>query len=136
MTVIALALEAFTEFEVILGAGTDDYAKHIASCRFIPSGGTETRWKGGTPTAKVAYRSESDWTCEMRVAQDYSATGLARYLLTNEGTEVDCEFTPVAGGPTFEATLVLAAAEIGGNIDGYGEATVTHTIVGKPTIAA
>lgn len=135
MAVIAVALEAMTEFEIILGAGTDDYAKHVASCRFVPNGGTEVRWKGGTPTAKFAHRTLSDWTCEMRVAQDYTATGLARYLLNNEGETVACTFTPTAGGPTFEVDLVLSAAEIGGEIDAYGEATVTHTCGAKPTIA-
>jgi len=135
MAEITLALAAFTEFEIILGVGTDDYARHVASCRFVPSGGTETRWKGGTPTAKVGHRSLSDWTCEMRVAQDYTSTGLARYLFTNEGTTVAASFKPVAGGPTFETDLVLAAPEIGGEIDAYGEATVTHTCTAKPTIS-
>lgn len=135
MAVIAAALQPFTEFEVILGAGTDDYAKHIASCRLVPNGGSEQRWKGGTPSAKFAHRTLSDWTCEMRVAQDFTATGLARYLLTNEGETVAASFTPTAGGPTFEVDLVLSAPEIGGAIDSYGEATVTHTCVDKPTIA-
>jgi hypothetical protein len=134
MPQIAMTLQAMTEFEVILGAGTDDYARHIASCRFVPDGGTESRWKGGTPSAKVAHRSLSDWTCEMRVSQDFSATGLARYLLTNEGNSVLCKFKPIAGGPTFTATLVLSCPEIGGTIDAFAEATVTHTVVGKPTV--
>jgi hypothetical protein len=134
MTQVALALTAMTEFEVILGAGTSNYARHIASCRFVPDGGTESRWKGGTPSAKVAHRSLSDWTFEMRVAQDFSATCLARFLLTNEGTSILCKFKPIAGGPTFEATLVLSCPEIGGTIDAFAEATVTHTVVGKPTV--
>lgn len=132
MAVKALDLEAFTEFEVILGSGTDDYAKHVASCAFIPSGGTEVRWKGGTPDARVQHRTLSDWTCQMRVAQDFTTDGLALYLLNNEGAKVACEFTPTAGGPTFYATLTLAAPQIGGDIDTYGEATVTHTST-KPT---
>lgn len=135
MAVIANNLKPFVEFEVILGAGTDDYAEHVASCALTPTGGTETRWKGGTPTAKYAHRSESDWTCDMRVAQDYGTTSLHSYLLANEGQTVACKFTPVAGGPTFECDLVLAAPAIGGDIDAFGEATVTHTVVGKPTIA-
>lgn len=130
-----LTLEAFTEFTVILGAGTDDYAEHTASCAFIPTGGTEVRWKGGTPGATVEHRTKSDWTCQMRVAQDFSTNGLAKYLLDNEGAKVPCGFTPISGGPTFYATLILSAPQIGGDIDTYGEATVTHTST-KPTTAA
>lgn len=136
MAVIDLTLKPFIEYEVILGEGTDDYAQHTAACRFVPSGGTETRWKGGTPEAKVAHRSESDWTCEMRVGQDFSSTGLAKYLLDNETTTVACAFTPIAAGPTFYVDLILAAPEIGGDIDTFGEATVTHTCVAKPTTTA
>ncbi len=135
MAVKALNLEAFTEYVVILGGGTDDYARHTAACMFVPSGGTETRWKGGTPDARVQHRTLSDWTCQMRLAQDFGTDGLAKYLLDNEGEEVEAEFTPVAGGPTFYATLTLAAPQIGGDIDTYGESTVTHTS-SKPTTVA
>lgn len=133
MALTALTLEAFVEYEITFGGTTDDHARHVASCAFVPSGGSELRWKGGTPDAKVAYRTLSDWTCQMRVAQDYSATGLAKYLLDNEGEEVQAEFTLISSGPTWYVTLVLAAPQIGGDVDTYGEATVTHTVVGKPT---
>lgn len=133
MALTTLNLEAFVEYEITFGGTTDDHARHVASCAFVPSGGTETRWKGGTPDAKVAHRTLSDWTCQMRVAQDFSATGLAKYLFDNEGETVAVAFTPVAGGPSWYADLVIAAPQIGGDIDTYGEATITHTVVGKPS---
>jgi hypothetical protein len=136
MALTALNLEAFVEYEIIFGGGTDDVARHVASCAFIPSGGTETRWKGGTPDAKRAHRTLSDWTCQMRVAQDFTATGLAKYLFDNEGETIPVAFQPVTGGPTWYADLVIAAPQIGGDIDTYGEATLTHTCVEKPTTVA
>ena len=135
MTLKALDLEAFTTFEVILGAGTDDYARHTASCAFVPSGGSESRWKGGTPDAILQHRTLSDWTCQMNLAQDFTTDGLALYLLTNEGAEVACKFTPIAGGPSFYATLTLAAPQIGGEIDTYGATSVTHTSTKPSTVA-
>lgn len=136
MALTDLNLLPFLEYEIIFGGTADDHARHVASCRFVPNGGSELRWKGGTPTAKVVHRTLSDWTCEMRVAQDFSATGLAKYLLDNEGETVAAAFTLVAGGPTWYADLVLAAPEIGGAVDSYGEATITHSVVEKPTTTA
>lgn len=135
MALKELTLEAFTEYTVIVGAGTDDYAEHTASCAFVPNGGTEVRWKGGTPTARRQHRTLSDWTCQMKIAQDFTTNGLAKFYLDNEGETVPHAFTPVGGGPTFYADLVVAAPQIGGDIDTYGEATITHTST-KPTTTA
>lgn len=133
MPKIANQMKPFVEFALVLGAGTDDYAEHVASCSLNPSGGSEARWKGGTPDAKFAHRTKSDWTCAMRVAQDDTAGSLHSYLLANEGETVPAAFTPISGGTTYYCDLVLAAPAIGGDIDTFGEATVTHTIVGKPS---
>jgi len=78
------------------------------------------------------------WLCDMTLAQDWAnAASLVNYLLTNYGTQKTCVFKPNNSGgagaiPTFTATLILAAPEIGGDIDAWATTTVQHAVVGVP----
>lgn len=136
MPQIELNLEAFSEYSVVVGAGTDDYAQHVASCAFVPDGGTIVRWKGGTPTARKSHIVNANWTAVMRVGQDFTATGLARFYHDHEGELVPHAFTHVATGQTVYASVHVAAGQIGGDIDTFGEATITHAVEGKPSFTA
>jgi hypothetical protein len=115
--------------------GTDDYKAHVSTVRFEPETST-IRWRGLSPTARFSAQTAADWTCVLNVAQDWTTTNsLARYLLENEGEEVDVVFRPQAGGPSFAATLLLAAPAIGGDVDTVPASSVTCGVIGKPVYA-
>lgn len=132
MAEIAVTARVFKEFIVEFGA--DDHGAATASCKFTPNQSVQT-WKGGKPSAVFTDMGAPTWTCEMKLAQDWTgATSLVKFLLSNAGTEQAFEFTPVDGGPSFTATLVIAAPQIGGDIDAWGETTVTHGVQGAPVL--
>lgn len=132
MNAIAVTPSIFKKFVVTID--TDDYAPAVASCKFTPSSSVQT-WKGGTPDAVFTDVSSPTYTCTMKLAQDWvTPTSLSNYLHTHAGETVAATFVPVDGGATITATLVLAAPEIGGDIDAWGETTVQHAVQGKPTI--
>lgn len=135
MPEITVAPKIFKKFAVTLGdASTDDYAPAVASCKFTPSSSTQT-WKGGTPDAVFTDITSPTWVCAMKIAQDWTnATSLVNYLFAHAGERVPATFVPVEGGPTVSATLILAAPEIGGDIDAWGETTVQHGVDGAPAL--
>ena len=131
MSTVAVAPSTFKKFQVQIA--TDDYAPAVASCKFTPNQTTST-WKGGTPDAVFTDVSTPTWTCAMKIAQDWKTPGsLSAYFLAHAGEEVAATFVPVEGGMSVAATLVLAPPEVGGDIDAWGETTVTHACKGAPT---
>lgn len=133
MATIDVTASRFKEFEVLMP--TDDFAPAIASCAIVPAQDTST-WKGGTPDAVFTDVSSPTWTCAMRIAQDsLNADSLFLYLLEHAGETIEgVRFTPIAGGRTWELDLTLAAPQIGGDIDAWAEATMTHAVQGRPRL--
>lgn len=117
-------------------AGVDhNFKAHVSTVQFVPTSSTST-WKGLAPSAVFTFGQKATWTCRMDFAQDWETTNsLAQYLLANEGEEVDVSFTPRSGqGPSFTATLILAAPPIGGTVDQAAVGSVTHGVKGKPVL--
>ena len=134
MTVIAVQPFILRDVDLLIGA--DNYEAHVSSVRFEPSSSTVT-WKGLTPAAKFSAQTSAEWTCVLTLAQDWeTANSLASYLLANEGESVDVTFRPVSGGPGFDATLILSAPAIGGDVDTIPTSQVTCGVDGVPVPVA
>lgn len=116
---------------------TDDFSAHINSARLTPTTQART-WKGLSPEASFSEQTAPEWTCTIKLAQDWdNANSLANYLFAHAGEEVDVTFKPRrAGTSTFTVTLTLTPPEIGGDIDSWAEATVALGVKGKPVKAA
>jgi hypothetical protein len=109
-----------------LSIDVDDYTAAVTQVEFAPSTATSTvRTIDG-----VAHRDQStaEWTCTIGFVQDLAPTGLLRYLLSNDGQSKDVTFTPVTGGPTVAATLVVSPGTVGGTA-GADLATASVTLV-------
>lgn len=112
-----------------------EYAKAVASVKFTPSTTINT-WKGGTPDAVFTKATKPTYTCAMKIGQDYEdAASLANYLMQHAGETVDADFR-FNSGKIISAALVIVPPEIGGDIDAMLDTTITHGVVGVPTIAA
>jgi hypothetical protein len=114
----------------------DDYAPAVASCKFVPSSSSST-WKGGTEDSVFSDVTKATWTLQMRVGQDFeNATSLLHFLFAHEGDTLALDFIPVDGGDTISAKVIIAAPELGGDIDSWGETSITHGVNGRPTLTA
>lgn len=119
--------------DVVLTVAGSDFEKHVSSVTFTPSVSSST-WKGLEPTAVFTNVGASTWMVDLAYAQDWTTTGsLSGYLFDNEGEEVSLTFTPVTGGDSWTATVIIVPGAVGGAVDSYAEATVSLPVQGKPT---
>lgn len=103
----------------VMSFGTDDYTPAIDGATFTSSAPAVWRGIGGHRRS-----GKARWTLNISARQDLDPDGLMRYLLAHEGEEVAVTLVPDDGGPTIEATVVVAApSDIGGTFSESGELT-------------
>jgi len=91
----------------------------------------------------VASNAEAEtYSLVMRAGQDYSETGLARYLWDNAGQVADVVLnaygaTAVAstGTPEVRGQVTLIPVQYGGEVSTFAEFEVTLPFIAKPTLA-
>ena len=96
-----------------------------------------------TLDGNVASNAEAEtYSLVMRAGQDYSTTGLARFLWDNAGATADVVLnahgaTAVAGAETPEVTgqVTLIPVQYGGEVSTFAEFEVTLPFLAKPTLA-
>jgi hypothetical protein len=97
-----------------------------------------------TLDGNVASNSEPEsYSLVMRAGQDYSATGLARFLWDNKGAIADVVVnafgqlaTATADTPQIEGQVTLIPVAYGGEVGTFAEFEVTLPFVATPTLAA
>jgi hypothetical protein len=131
-----IGAQPFMLTDVKFAVATDNYEKHVSQVEFQPQGGI-TSWKGLTPDSTFTAAQTPTWQLVLALAQDWKTTNsLSRYLFDNQGKQVTATFTPLTGGPTITATIIITAGNIGGSVDAVATSSVTLGVVGKPTIGA
>lgn len=131
-----IGVQPFTLNNVKLAIDSANYEKHVSQVEFQPQGGV-TSWKGLTPDAAFTFAQTPTWQLVLAYAQDWTTPdSLARFLFDHQGETVDATFTPLDGGPTIGASIVITAGAIGGTVDSVASGTVTLGVNGRPTIAA
>lgn len=119
---------------VTFKVASTDYSTQLSSVAFTPNASTVT-WAGFNGATQKS-TAAADWQADVTFGQDWSASGFSKYLFDNEGKSVVATFAPVAGGPTFTATVTLTPGSVGGAVNAYAESSVTLPIDGKPTVMA
>jgi hypothetical protein len=86
--------------------------------------------------------SPESYALVMRAGQDYTATGLARFLWDNNGLIGDIVLNafaqtavPGAATPAVKGQVVLVPVQYGGEVGTFAEFEVTLPFVAKPTLA-
>lgn len=131
-----IGVQPFTLNNVKLAIDSANYEKHVSQVEFQPQGGI-TSWKGLTPDAAFTFAQTPTWQLVLAYAQDWKTPdSLARFLFDHQGETVDATFTPLDGGPTIAASIVITAGPIGGTVDAVAAGTVTLGVNARPTIAA
>ncbi len=114
-----------------LSIDIDEFTAAVSQVQFDPSAQTGT-WRGISGNV-VRAQSAAEWSCTLGLAQDLAPAGLLRYLLDHEGETKTVVFTPVDGGPTVTADLIMTPGTIGGTAGSdVATSTVTLAVVGKP----
>lgn len=114
-------------------ADTDTLSPQVSEIRFTPT--TQSGTWTGIGGNVVSDQSIATWAATLGMIQDVAATGLLRWLLTNEGKK--CTFTALlTTGVTVTFTATISPAEIGGPVGpGYLTSTVTLAMDGKPVFS-
>lgn len=112
---------------------TDTLTQQIGELRLTPSTQSGT-WTGISGNV-VADQSKATWAATFGMIQDVAASGMLRWLLTNEGKT--CVFTCLLiTGVTVTFTATISPAEIGGVPSGTPLAsTVTLAVTGTPVFS-
>lgn len=118
---------------VVAEFGDDDYRQHLDTVQFVPSASTTT-WTGlGLNTFTDV--STATWTVTLSGAQDWSATGLSRFLFEHEGEEVDFTFRLSADDTVaFSSKVRITPGAVGGQVNSVAPFSVTLGC-DKPTLA-
>lgn len=126
-----LSYKVATLTAAIVGApDTDTLTPQVHEIRFTPS--TQSSSWTGVGGNVVQDQSIATWEMTLGCIQDVAASGLLRWLLTNEGKK--CAFTALlTTGVTAAITATISPAEIGGPVGpGYLKSTVKLVCDGKP----
>ncbi|WP_341941730.1 hypothetical protein [Microbacterium sp. LWH10-1.2] len=111
-----------------ISIGTDDYTAHIQDYSIDPTPVTAEFTDVSGKTTRLA--GQSAWNVTLNVAQDFGATGLARKMFTDEGSNVVLKI--VDGPTTWTQTVTLVAPKIGGATKAVGVSTVVLPCTGRP----
>lgn len=112
--------------------GTDEYTEHLTSWEFSPNTPILSVTDISGKVSKIA-PSESDWTLNLGLIQDYTSSGLAKYMYANAGTTAAVSI--VDGPATWTSTVTLIPPSIGGAGATIGASTVALP-ASKPVWAA
>lgn len=132
MATIDVAPRVLKDIELTIGL--DDYRKHVDQVTLTPTY-PSVSWTGlGANTHKDV--GTPSWVAALNYAQDWDTpNSLSRYLLANAGQQVTMTFRPRSGiGPSYTATVILAAGPIGGQVNAFATSSVSLEIVGTPTL--
>ena len=109
----------------------------------VPTPGDDVSYQTLCATGSFSNRGKSTYALHIVAAQDWSATGLARFLWDNDGASAEVQYQahgsaaipPTAATPGMVGTVVLTAGTYGGEADTYAELEVELPYTAKPTIA-
>lgn len=118
---------------VVGSADTDTLSPQVSELTLTPSTSSGT-WTGIGGNVQ-ADQGVATWTLTLGMIQDIAATGMLRWLLTNEGKK--CAFTSLlTTGVTVAITATISPAQIGGAVSpGPLTSTVTLACDGKPVFS-
>ena len=123
-------------------AAVAEYQCHVTTAKVQTTAGDTVTVKTLCTDGVFSQPGTSSYALVLEGIQDYSATGLARYLWTNAGLIADFVLqahgeavAPGASTPQMTGQVVLIAGDYGGEIETYGEISLELPCVAKPTLA-
>jgi hypothetical protein len=116
-----------------LTIGETDYAAEVSGFRLLPTYATST-FKGLKKGSSVSRSGDGTWVLTVNFGQDHeAATSLSTFLFDHEGERFPYSVEPLEDGTAFSGNLIAQSGDIGGDVDQFGQATVTLPVLEKPT---
>lgn len=117
----------------VLTVESDDFSDSVGEVTFVPSASTVPLlgWNGVPFAHSVA---SVMWVVTLAFAQDIQSGSLSRLAMDHYGETREVVFTPVAGGVSITASVMLLPGALGGLPGQTLSATVTLPVVGEPTV--
>lgn len=108
------------------------YEAEVSGFRLTPTYATAT-WKGLKKGSTFTRSGLATWALTINFGQDHQAAeSLSNFLFDHEGETVPFNVAPIGGGTGYSGDAICQAGEIGGDVDQFGNATVTMPVLGKP----
>jgi hypothetical protein len=113
---------------------------HLAEV--VSNPGDNVEYQTLCPTGSFSSVGKTTYDLHLVAAQDWSTTGLARFLWDNDGALAEFQYQahgaasmpPTAATPGMAGTVRLVAPTYGGEADTYAELEVTLPCSAKPTL--
>lgn len=114
---------------------------HLAEV--ISEPGDTVEYQTLCPTGSFSAAGKTTYQLHIVAAQDWSSTGLARFLWENDGARAEFQYQahgvaaipPTAALPGMAGIVTLVAPTYGGEADSYAELDVTMPCESKPTLS-
>lgn len=124
-----------------INLGTTDYSAQVMST--TPSNNTGDSEKVFTfaadGTGEFEEPADDDWQVTLKFLQDWTPTGISRYIATHDGDEVACAITFDPGVENWErtwtGTVTIRRPGDGGDAGSRQETELTLKYKGVPTLA-
>jgi len=142
LTVATILFMKTALFTLKVGAGSEaPFQGDAADVHVEVSAGDVVEYP--TLDGNVASNTEPEsYALVMRAGQDYSASGLARFLWDNAGQTADIELNahgqtalPTAATPAVTGQVKLVPVAYGGEVGTFAEFEVTLPFLAKPVLA-
>ena len=119
--------------DAVLTIAEDDFTAAIAQAVFVP----QVQWlwstRLGSVTASPVFAGIR-WTVTLSYLQDLTDGSLTLYLLEHVAETREVVFTPVAGGKSVRADVMLSPGQLGGVPNQLATATATMPLFDEPEL--
>ena len=114
----------------------------VHTAEVVSNAGDDVEYVTLCPTGSFKSVGATTFDLHLVAAQDWSTTGLARFLWDNDGATAEVQYQahgstvipPTAAAPGVAGTVRLIAPNYGGERDTYAELDVTLPFTAKPTL--
>jgi hypothetical protein len=114
----------------------------VHTTEVVATPGDDVSYQTLCPTGSFSNRGKSTYALHIVAAQDWSSTGLARFLWDNDGAQAEVQLQahgaaiipPTAAAPGMAGIVTLTAPTYGGEADTYAELEVELPFTVKPSI--
>jgi hypothetical protein len=128
---------------LVLTTGTvAEYNCDAHTAEIVSTPGDEVSYVTLCPDGSFTEIGRTSYALHIVAAQDWSATGLARFLWDNEGALATFTYQPHGAAidpsdstPGMTGSVRLVAPNMGGEAESYAELDVTMPCTAKPTLA-
>mgnify|MGYP001145327595 CR=1 FL=1 len=128
------ATGAFVMKDALISFGATEYGNQCKEMRLIPDQPHQV-YKTLVPDGAAVDVDSATWTLKLKGLQINQTGGLADYLRTNAGTEVELVFEPKRGGKTATVTVMAKHVDFGGEGGSWAEIELDLPCVGQPVFA-